>query len=183
MLAKTKPERAEGAEINRLTERIIAAAIEIHRHLGPGLLESAYEECLCYELSLAGIRFARQVALPIQYKGLKLDCSYRMDMLVDDAVIVEIKSVDALLPIHSAQLLTYLKAANKRIGLLINFNAPMLKSGLKRIANRYTEPEREPAISASSAFDLGEECAPESLPSSLRFSPRLSVSAVNRRPR
>jgi len=186
MVAKTRPEIAEGAEINRLTDRIIASAIDIHRHLGPGLLESAYAECFCYELSRAAIRFARQVPLPIQYKGLKLDCRYRLDLLVEDAVIVEIKSVDVLLPIHSAQLLTYLKAANKRTGLLINFNVPMLKNGLRRLANRYTEPAREPQVSASSAFDSGEEDAPESLSSSsLRLSPppRLSVSAVNRRPR
>src|SRR5947199_6259703 len=114
MQGKSKPESAEGAEINRLTDRVIAASIDIHRHLGLGLLESAYEECFCYELSRAGIRFLRQVPLPIQYKGLKLDCSYRLDFLIEDAVIVEIKSVDLLLPIHSAQLLTYLKAANKR---------------------------------------------------------------------
>ncbi|HTP36603.1 MAG TPA: GxxExxY protein [Candidatus Acidoferrales bacterium] len=151
----------ERAEINRLTDRIIAAAIEIHKHLGPGLLESAYEECLCYELSQAGIHFRRQVPLPIQYKGLKLDCSYRLELLVEDLVIVEIKSVNELLPIHSAQLLTYLKAADKQIGLLINFNVPALKQGLKRIANGYTESSSEPNISS-----LG-----------------LSVSAVNRRPR
>src|SRR5437016_2583179 len=107
MQEKAKPEIAEGAEINRLTQQIIASAIEIHRRLGPGLLESAYEECLCYELSQAGIRFRRQVPLPIQYKGLKLDCSYRLDFLVEDLVIVEIKCVDELARIHSAQLLTY----------------------------------------------------------------------------
>src|SRR5262249_47430562 len=124
MQGKSKTEKAEGGEINRLTERIIASALDIHRHLGPGLLETTYDECLCYELSIAGIKFQRQVPLPVQYKGLKLDCSYRLDLLVEDAVIVEIKSIDELAKIHSAQLLTYLKAANKRVGLLINFNVP-----------------------------------------------------------
>ena len=126
-------------DLNHLTERIIAAAIEIHRHLGPGLLESAYQECLCFELSQAGIRFQREVPLPVVYKGLKLDCCYRLDLLVEDAVIVEVKSNEGLLPVHSAQLLTYLKASDKEIGLLINFNVPVLKDGLKRLVNHYEE--------------------------------------------
>jgi GxxExxY protein len=120
---------------SELTERIIGAAIEVHRHLGPGLLESAYEECLCHELNLNGLRFQRQVSLPVSYKGLRLDCAYRLDLLVEDLVIVEIKALDEMAPIHQAQLLTYLKAAGKQIGLLMNFNVAMLKDGLKQVIN------------------------------------------------
>src|SRR5258707_630710 len=103
-------------ELNRVTQGIIGAAIEVHRHLGPGLLESAYEECLCYELSQVGFSFQRQVAIAVGYKGLKLDCNYRLDLLVEDSVIVEVKALDQILPVHPAQLLTYLKATNKRLG-------------------------------------------------------------------
>ncbi|MEW6619648.1 MAG: GxxExxY protein [bacterium] len=124
-------------EINQITEKIIGAAIEIHKTLGPGLLESAYEECLCYELSMVGLAFKRQVELPVIYKGFKLDCGYRIDLLVEEKVIVELKAVEQLLPIHEAQLLTYLKMMNKRIGLLINFNVSVLRDGIKRIANRF----------------------------------------------
>jgi GxxExxY protein len=124
---------------NELTERIIGAAIEVHRHLGPGLLESAYEECLCHELDLSGLAFKRQVGLPVSYKGLHLDCAYRLDLFVEDSVIVEIKAIEELAPIHHAQLLTYLKAAEKRVGLLINFNVAMLKDGLKRVVNKLDE--------------------------------------------
>jgi GxxExxY protein len=120
-------------EEDERTRRIIGAAIvEVHRHLGPGLLESAYEECLCHELHLRGIPFLRQVPLPVEYKGVKLDCGYRLDLLVDEAVIVELKCVDAILPIHEAQLLTYLRLAGKRVGLIINFNVPVLKKGIVR---------------------------------------------------
>src|SRR5882672_9372145 len=119
-------------EENAVTEKIIGAAIEVHRCLGPGLLESAYEECLCYELSQLGLRFERQVRLPVQYKTLKLDCGYRMDLVVEDAIVVEIKSIEDLLPIHDAQLLTYLRASEKRVGLLFNFNVVLLKNGLRR---------------------------------------------------
>src|SRR5438067_5638041 len=97
-------------ERDPLTDQVIGFAIEVHRHLGPGLLESAYEECLCYELSQAGLGFQRQVAVMMGYKGLKLDCNYRLDLLVEDAVIVEIKALEQILPVHPAQLLTYLKA-------------------------------------------------------------------------
>jgi GxxExxY protein len=121
---------------NEITERIIGAAIEVHRHLGPGLLESIYEECLCYELSQGGLRFRRQVHLPIGYKGIKLESAYKMDLLIEDTIVVEIKAIEDIAPIHSAQVLTYLKSANKRIGL-INFNVPVLKDGLKRIANGF----------------------------------------------
>ncbi len=122
---------------NVLTENIIGGAIEVHQALGPGLLESAYEQCLCHELSLRGIPFRRQVELPVQYKGIKLDCGYRIDVLVEDLVIVELKAVEQLLPIHEAQLLTYLKLRACAVGLLINFNVPLLKDGLKRLVHNF----------------------------------------------
>ncbi len=119
-------------EYQELTRSIIGAAIEVHKVLGPGLLESAYEECLCYELRLRDLSFARQVDLPIVYKGLRLDCGYRMDLVVNDVVLLELKAVEQLLPIHEAQLLTYLKLSSIKIGLLINFNVPVLKQGVVR---------------------------------------------------
>jgi GxxExxY protein len=122
-------------DINQLTGEVINAAIEVHRTLGPGLLESIYEECLCHELKFREIPFEKQKDLPIEYKGIKLDCNYRLDVLVDRQLILEIKACEALLPIHEAQLLTYLKLSGLKIGLLINFNVPMLKDGIKRIAN------------------------------------------------
>jgi len=118
--------------INELTELIIGAAIEVHRALGPGLLESAYEECLCRELSLRGISFQRQLPLPVVYKGLTLECGCRIDLLVDGIVVVEIKSVEKLGPIHDAQLLSYLKLGGWKVGILINFNVPVLKDGIRR---------------------------------------------------
>ena len=114
------------------TSPILGAALEVHRHLGPGLLESAYEECLCHELRLRELNFRRQLDLPVEYKGLKLDCGYKIDLLVQDEVILELKAVEKLLPIHHAQLLTYLKLAHKRVGLLINFNVPLLTQGIIR---------------------------------------------------
>src|ERR1022692_4604750 len=137
---QSKATTASASDLNGVTHGIIAAAIEVHRHLGPGLLESAYQECVCYELSRMGLAFTREVHLPLSYKGLQLDCSYRIDLLVEDAVLVELKSVEQTLPVHSAQLLTYLKAANKQVGLLINFNVPVLKDGIRRIVNDYTGP-------------------------------------------
>lgn len=119
-------------EINELTEKIIGCAIEVHKHLGPGLLESAYEECLAYELENCGLSFSRQVGVPVVYKKNQLDCGYRIDVLVENTVIIELKSIDALAPIHEAQILTYLKFAGKEIGLLINFNVTLLKNGIKR---------------------------------------------------
>jgi GxxExxY protein len=116
----------------KYTEAIIGAAIEVHRQLGPGLLESAYEECLCHELRLRGRAFERQVELPICYKGLQLDCGYRLDILVENAVILELKAVDQMLPVHEAQLLTYLRLSRKKVGLLLNFNVPALKEGIIR---------------------------------------------------
>ncbi|MGB9631862.1 MAG: GxxExxY protein [Chloroflexaceae bacterium] len=120
---------------DQLSGEIIGAAIDVHRALGPGLLESAYEACLGYELSLRGIAYARQVALPVVYKGVTLDCGYRLDLLVGDLVIVEIKAVEAIEPIHNAQLLTYLRLKGLWLGLLINFNVPVLKQGIKRLVN------------------------------------------------
>ena len=116
----------------QLTEQIIGAAIEVHRELGPGLLESAYEQCFCHELHLRGLLFQCQINLPVAYKGLKLDCGYRVDVVVEDSVVVELKSVEQVLPIHQAQLLTYLRLSGKRVGLLINFNVALLKNGIIR---------------------------------------------------
>src|ERR1035438_9930385 len=179
MADKSKSNNAETAESrtiieNVLTDQIIGCAIEVHRTLGPGLLESVYEECLCYELSQLGLRFERQVHLPLIYKGIKLDCGHVLDLVVEDSIVVELKSIEDLVPVHHAQLLTYLKSMNKRVGLLINFNVPILKNGLKRIVNRYAGPAVTPQTSAISAF--------ESLQSSPRLSPRLRVSASNRSP-
>ena len=115
-----------------LTQEIIGAAIEVHQALGPGLLESAYEQCLCHELALRSIPFRRQVGLPVQYKGIVLDSSYRRDILVRDAVIVEVKAVERQLPIHEAQLLTYLRLSGHQVGLLLNFNVRSLRSGIVR---------------------------------------------------
>ena len=114
---------------------MIGAAIEVHKTLGPGLLESVYEECLCHELTLQKIAFERQKELPVEYKGLKLSIGYRIDILVKDQLILELKACDAIQPVHEAQLLTYLKLSGVKYGLLINFNTPYLKDGLKRLAN------------------------------------------------
>jgi GxxExxY protein len=122
-------------EINKLTGEVIGAAIEVHKSLGPGLLESAYEECLCRELDLRKIAYERQKALPVEYKGVRLDCGYRLDVVVDERLILELKACDSLLPIHEAQLLTYLKLAGIEVGLIINFNVAVLKEGIKRISN------------------------------------------------
>ena len=112
-----------------LTEQIVGAAIEVHRHLGPGLLESAYEECLCHELARRNLSFQRQVDLPIEHKGVKLDCGYRMDLVVQDLIVIEIKAVEKILPIFEAQLITYLKLANKPVGLILNFHSEILTKG------------------------------------------------------
>ena len=118
--------------LNELTDAIIGAAMEVHRALGPGLLESTYEMCLCRELAIRGIPFERQVPIPVEYKGVKLDCGYRADIVVDGTILLEIKAIDSLLPIHDAQLLSYLKLGDWTIGLLINFNVELLKNGLRR---------------------------------------------------
>jgi GxxExxY protein len=118
---------------NELTHQIIGAAIEVHKLLGPGLLESTYEECLCHELTQRGLPFERQKPIPVVYKGVKLDCGYRLDLLVSNSVILELKSVDSLAPIHDSVLLTYLKLSEHHIGLLINFNVQFLKDGVRRL--------------------------------------------------
>ena len=124
-------------KINDITKVIIGAAIEVHRTLGPGLLESAYEECLCHELNLRGVTFDRQYPLPVKYKGVRLDAGYRIDLLVMGQVVVELKAVDTLHPIHEAQLITYLKLGNWPVGLLINFKVPILKDGIRRRVNKF----------------------------------------------
>ena len=120
-------------EFDELSNRIIGLAIEVHRNLGPGLLESTYEQCLASELFEANVPFRLQAELPVKYKNKTIDCGHRIDVFVDDALIVELKSVEKLLPIHEAQLLTYLKLANIKAGLLINFNVQLLKDGIKRM--------------------------------------------------
>ena len=128
-------------KINQITSEIIGSAIEVHRVIGPGLLESAYEECLCHELSLRNISFKRQFPLPINYKSHLLDCGYRLDLLVMDKVVVEIKAVEKLLPIHKAQILTYLKLGSWKVGLLINFNVAVLKDGITRVVCGFNEED------------------------------------------
>ena len=118
--------------INELSGKVIGCAIEVHRVLGPGLLESTYEQCLAREFSLVGIPFQLQGPLPVQYKGIKLDCGYRVDFLVDERLLLELKAVDKIAAIHEAQLLTYMKLANIELGLLVNFNVELLKKGIKR---------------------------------------------------
>ncbi len=120
---------------NSVSNRIIGAAIEVHRHLGPGLLESAYSSCLAKEFSLRGLSFNSEISLNLVYKGEKIDAGYRLDFLVENKVVVEIKSVEKLLPVHEAQLLSYLRISKLKLGLLINFNSVLLKNGIKRLAN------------------------------------------------
>jgi GxxExxY protein len=116
-----------------LTEKLIACAIEVHRYLGPGLLESAYEVCYCRGLALRSVAHERQKTLPLEYKGIKLDCGYRMDVVADDRAVVEIKCVDKILPVHEAQLLTYLKLSGLKVGLIVNFHTRFIKEGIKRL--------------------------------------------------
>jgi GxxExxY protein len=115
-----------------LSRTVIGLAIEVHRHLGPGLLESAYQECLCFELRQAAIPHVRHLKLPVRYKGNELDCSYQLDIVVDNRIVLEIKAVEQILPIHEAQLMTYLRLSTMPLGLLMNFNSPMLKDGIRR---------------------------------------------------
>jgi GxxExxY protein len=126
-------------DINRLSNKIIGAAIEVHKTLGPGLLESAYEECLSHELGLRGLSCERQKPLPVKYKGQQLDCGYRLDIVVDNAIILELKSCEKIEPIHRAQLLTYLKLSGLSLGLLLNFNANVMRDGIVRIVNELKE--------------------------------------------
>jgi GxxExxY protein len=115
-----------------LTEKIIGSAIEVHRAIGPGLFESVYEECLCQEMTLRGLKFRRQVFVPVIYKGVEIDCKYRLDLLVEELVVLELKTVDRVLPIHEAQLLTYMRLLSKPVGLIINFKVPALRHGIVR---------------------------------------------------
>lgn len=127
-------EGTEGFANNSLTESIIGAAIEVHRDLGPGLLESVYEKCLAFELAERGFRVSVQQEIPVRYKGLVFECGFRADLLVNETVLIELKAIDLLLPVHTAQVLTYLKLASLKTGLLINFNVPLLKQGIKRVS-------------------------------------------------
>ena len=132
-------EKADSMEINKLSNIIIGAAIEVHKTLGPGLLESAYEQCMCHELGLRGLSFERQKELPVSYKGMKLNCGYRLDIVVEKAIILELKSCDKIEAIHRAQLLTYLKISGLSLGLLLNFNVPIMRDGIVRIVNKFVE--------------------------------------------
>ena len=124
--------------LNKLSNTIIGAAIEVHQILGPGLLESAYEECLCKELGLRDLSIERQKPLPLEYKGDKLDCGYRLDVVVEQAIIIELKACKEIEPIHKAQLLTYLKLSKLSLGLLLNFNVPLMRDGIVRIVNKFS---------------------------------------------
>ncbi|HEV2176881.1 MAG TPA: GxxExxY protein [Terriglobia bacterium] len=134
----------EKERLNEITNGIIGGAIEVHRMLGPGLLESSYEACLAFELAQRGLRIEQQKPLPLVYKDVKLDCGYRLDLLAEGAVIVEVKAVDALAPIHQAQVRSYLKLSGCRIGLLINFNVMVLKDGIRRLVHDFPDFSRSP---------------------------------------
>jgi GxxExxY protein len=126
-------------DINKLSSKIIGAAIEVHKALGPGLLESAYEDCICHEMGFLKLSFERQKLLPVVYKRVKLDCGYRLDIVVENAIILELKSCEKIEPIHRAQLLTYLKLSGLNLGLLLNFNVPVMRDGIVRIVNKLEE--------------------------------------------
>ena len=128
-----------GEDINKITEAIIGSAITVHKALGPGLLESAYEACLVYELAQRGLKVERQKALPVVYREVRLDCGYRIDLLVEGCVVVELKSVETVAPIHEAQLLCYLRLSGSHVGLIINFNVRLLKDGIVRLVNNFAE--------------------------------------------
>ena len=132
----------EKEQLNRITENIIGAAIEVHRSLGPGLLESAYEACLTFELAQRGLKVEQQKPLPVIYREIKLDCGYRLDLLIEKTVIIEVKAVDRLAPIHQAQLLSYLKLSGCKVGLLINFNVEVLKDSIRRVVNDFPDSLR-----------------------------------------
>ena len=132
----------EADRLNSISEAVIGAAIEVHRALGPGLLESAYQACLAYELEQRGLAATREVPLPVVYGEVTLNCGYRLDLVVENAVVIEVKAVDKLVPIHEAQLLSYLKLSDRRLGLLINFHVTMLRDGLRRVVNRFPDRKR-----------------------------------------
>jgi GxxExxY protein len=139
----------EKDKLDLITRRIIGAAIEVHKALGPGLLESAYETCLAFELRESGFKVEQQLPLPVIYKNVKLDCGYRLDLVIEDSVILEIKAIQELAPIHDAQLLSYLRLSGKTVGLIINFHVRVLKDGLKRVVNEFPDS----AFSATSAVN------------------------------
>ena len=130
---------------DQLTAAVIGAGIEVHRTLGPGLFESVYEECLAWELEHRGLRVQRQASVPVAYKGIKLEASYRVDLLVEEKLVVEVKAVERILPVHDAQVLTYMRMSGTPVGLLLNFNTPVLKDGIKRFVNR-RNPEDGPGL-------------------------------------
>ena len=134
-------------DINKLNSKIIGAAIEVPKPLGPGLLESAYGQCLCHELNLRGLSFESQKPLPVEYKGKRLDCGYRLDIVVDNAIILELKACEAIMQIHKAQLLTYLKLSGLHLGLILNFNVPVMRDGIVRMVNKLKE---KPSASSAS---------------------------------
>ena len=134
MLTTEDTESTEEFENNSLTDAIIGAAITVHRELGPGLLESVYEKCLALELTKSGLQITAQKEIPLTYKGLAFESGFRADLIIENKVLVELKSVEQILPVHTAQVLTYLKLSNLRTGLLINFNVPLLKNGIKRLS-------------------------------------------------
>jgi GxxExxY protein len=134
----------EREALEKLAKAVIDSLFEVHRELGPGLLESAYEMALCHEFTLRKIRFERQKPQPVIYKGVTLECGFRIDVLVEDELVLELKSVDALLPLHDAQLINYLRLADKRIGFLINFNVPRIKDGIRRRVNKLDQDEQRP---------------------------------------
>ena len=148
---------------NDLTRSIIGAAMEVHRLLGPGLLESAYEECLAREMKLRGIRFERQKALPVVYKDVKLECGYRVDFLVERSIVVELKAIEAVAPVHQAIVLTYLRLSGVRIGLLINFNVPVLKDGICRFVNARLKEQSETQREQRSAELTETSACPSSI--------------------
>jgi GxxExxY protein len=133
------PTPATAEKLNRITSSVIGAAIAVHRALGPGLLESAYLACLCYELKVAQFRIELQKPLPLVYREVRIDCAYRADVIVEQAVLLEVKAVEALAPVHHRQLRTYLKLADCRVGLILNFGAPTMRAGITRVANRFPE--------------------------------------------
>lgn len=151
MTAKFTAENAESAEerkvetaerLNALSEKVIGAGIAVHRGLGPGLLESAYQACLAHEMDRRGVPFEREKALPVRYRGVNLDCGYRLDFLVDGRLIVELKATERLEPIHEAQVLSYLRLADRRLALLMNFNVGRLKDGVRRLVNGFPDSQR-----------------------------------------
>jgi len=138
--------------VDGITEQIIGGAIVVHQSLGPGLLESAYESCLAFELNERGLNVERQRPFPLIYKSMRIDCAYRIDLLVQDSVIVEIKALEQVLPVHQAQLLSYLRLASLPVGLLINFHVASLRNGIRRVVNSFPPSLRPPRSSASSAL-------------------------------